>query len=102
MSDDGRMQGSSDHPIQLGKLPRRNPDKLWGGPATGASCTICGEPTVSGSVELELEFTNDSDGRTTTYRVHPHCFSIFNLELERLGRRAHVGVQQAVGSGEKV
>jgi hypothetical protein len=85
MSNDGRIQ-SSEHPTHVGRLPVRAPDKLWGGPATGDPCAICGVPTVPGSVELELQFTDDADGRMTTYRVHPHCFSIFNLELERLGR----------------
>ena len=45
----------------------RSPDKLWGGPATGDRCAVCGESTTPGEIELEIEFTHDSEGgRTST------------------------------------
>lgn len=85
MSDNGSMHDGIDRAKGTGELPRRTPDKLWGGPSTGALCAICGIPTSSGSVELELEFAADDDGAATTHRVHPHCFSLFTVEIDRSG-----------------
>ncbi len=67
--------------LQAGHVPRRAPDKLFGGFAAGDSCAVCGAVTASGEVVLELEFNVDSEGRRT-YQVHPHCFSILSLELQ--------------------
>ena len=85
MSNDIQLRIKAREAIQAGHLPKRSPDKMWGGPASGAPCAICGVETTLGVVELELEFFGDSDkARTTNYSVHPHCFAIFNLELQRL------------------
>ncbi len=85
--------------MRAGNLPLRSPDKLWGGPATGDRCAVCGESTTPGEIELEIEFTHDSEGGRTRYHVHPLCFAIFNRELERLsGRADNVGIQRAAES----
>jgi hypothetical protein len=85
MSNDTALRLKTRDAINAGTLPKRSPDKLWGGSATGARCAVCGVKTTPGAVELELEFTRDSEmGRTTTYFVHPHCFSIFSRELGRM------------------
>ena len=81
MSDDS-LQAKAREAMQGGFLPMRSPNELWGGPATGSPCAVCGASTASGQVELELEFTSDSHADRTTYRVHPRCFSIFKLELD--------------------
>jgi hypothetical protein len=82
MIDDSFLQAKAREAMRAGFLPMRSPNDLWGGPATGAPCAVCGASTASGQVELELEFTSDSDARRTTYRLHPRCFSIFKLELD--------------------
>jgi hypothetical protein len=82
MSDDGSLQAKARAAIEAGDLPRRSPDKVWGGPATGARCAICGTSTTPGDIELELEFTRDPESGRAGYSAHPHCFSIFTRELE--------------------
>ena len=82
-NDDNLLHATAREAAQLGELPRQSPDKVWGGPATGARCAVCGKATTIGEVELELEFTSDSATSRTSYRVHPRCFSTFSLELER-------------------
>lgn len=82
MIDDRQLHARAREAIQAGELPKRSPDKLWGGLATGARCAVCGGSTKSGEVELELEFTCDAGAPLQTYRVHPRCFSIFRLELD--------------------
>ena len=85
--------------IRARNLPLRSPDKLCGGPATGDRCAVCGESMTPGEIELEIEFTHDSEGGRTRYHVHPLCFAIFNRELERLsGRADNVGIQRAAES----
>jgi hypothetical protein len=83
LSTDNLLRERVRDAIRLGTLPSRAPDHLFGGLATGALCAVCGAPTTSGEVELELEFLQSETTRTT-FRVHPRCFSIFNLELARL------------------
>ena len=31
--------------LQAGTLPRRDPDRTWGGKGVGLPCTVCGEPS---------------------------------------------------------
>lgn len=82
--------------MRAGDLPLRSPDKLWGGRATGDRCAVCGESTTPGEIELEIEFTHDSEGGRTRHHVHPLCFAIFNRELERFSGRADNGGTQLV------
>ena len=84
--------------MEAGTLPKRSPDEVWGGPATGAQCAVCGALTTLGEVELEFTFTRDSD--RTTYYAHPGCFSIFSRELEGPPQSADHGTQQTAESME--
>jgi len=59
---------------KTGVLPKRPPERLYGGFGTGARCAICGGRTAREEMELELVF-NDEDGREKTYYAHQRCFS---------------------------
>ena len=97
MSSDELLQAKAFEAMRAGHLPRRSPHKLWGGPATGARCAVCGVPTTPGEVELELEFTGDSNAGRAKYQAHPRCFAIFSRELDRQPSIGS-GTQQAAGS----
>jgi len=85
--------------IRAGNLPLRSPDKLWGGPATGNQCAVCGVSTTPGQMELEIEFARDSETSRTRYHLHPLCFAIFNREIERSPREPeNPGARRAVES----
>jgi hypothetical protein len=101
MSDDNSLlQAKAREAMQTGDLPRRYPDELWGGPATGARCAVCGASTIPGDVELEFEFIHDS--QRSKYFAHPRCFSIFSRELEDLlGQAANPGTQQTAEPTER-
>src|SRR6185312_11184222 len=92
MSDDILLQAKAREAIQQGVLPRSSPDSVRGGPATGASCDICGTATIAGEFELEFEFTHSSKSGRTRYHAHPRCFSIFSREA--LGRAIYPSTQQ--------
>jgi len=96
MSDDSLLRKEAHSALQAGELPKRAPDRIWGGLATGGPCAICGRTMVAGDVALELEFTRDSDGSRATYHVHPGCYTSFNFELRgRAGRITQSGTSQA-------
>lgn len=63
-------------------LPDRPPDRIWGGPGTGARCAICNAAVHDGEVELEIEYVLHDRPRPKTFQVHLRCFS----KLESEGR----------------
>jgi hypothetical protein len=66
-------------------LPQRPPDRTWGGPGTGVSCTICGRPVEPHQTELEVEFVRPGDiARAATYNFHTDCFAAWESVLEKL------------------
>jgi hypothetical protein len=82
-SDDRALREQARESLRCGRLPRRMPDHTWGGPGSGAPCTICGARLAPGALELELEFV-DGDGMSSdSRRVHPRCFGVWQLELAR-------------------
>src|SRR5690348_2283486 len=85
MTGDRPLEEKIREALRAGELPTRAPSKLFGGPASGAPCAVCGVPTAPGEVELQLEFDGSAGGSPMIYRVHPRCFSMVTRELERLG-----------------
>ena len=83
MSDDTLLRERVREAMQAGILPKRSPDELWGGPATGAQCAVCGASTTAGEIELEFQFSGEPKGRAR-YFAHARCFSIFSRELENI------------------
>ena len=84
LRDDSLLRAKARHALEAGYLPKRSPDMLLGGLATGDRCAVCGVSTTPGETELELQFTEGADLRRTTFHAHPHCFAILNVELRRL------------------
>jgi hypothetical protein len=83
--------------IAAGELPDRPPDRLWGGPATGVRCVVCGEPTTEG----EVEFTYDGHAEGRSYYAHPRCLRIFEIEISRPARPAGEGASSRPGAGRQ-
>jgi hypothetical protein len=71
--------------IRAGTLPRRRPDRTWGGPGVGARCRICSTLVRQDEVELELEFhRSGSPTVSEKYHVHVRCFAAWELECQNL------------------
>ena len=67
--------------IESGKLPNRNPDRTWGGPGVGATCTICDLPVKRAEMEFEIQFARDGDNPgLDEFHVHLDCFAAWQLE----------------------
>jgi hypothetical protein len=66
--------------LRAGKLPNRAPDASWGGPGTGAQCSVCETAINSDDAEWELEFAEDSGPPPpATYFLHVHCHAAWDL-----------------------
>ena len=67
--------------IRTGKLPDAPPDRMWGGPAGGADCTICGAPVPPDQMEFEIEFAHHGDrAGPDRHHLHVQCFEAWELE----------------------
>jgi hypothetical protein len=66
--------------IRGGVLPKRSPDRIWGGAGSAARCRICGLSIAGDQTELELEFVAEDRSKSAYYIVHLRCFSVFEME----------------------
>lgn len=85
VSDDSARREKAREVVQAGKLPNRQPDRMWGGPGVGAKCSICNVPVNRDETEFEIEFAQEgADARPQTHHVHSRCFAAWQLELPSL------------------
>jgi hypothetical protein len=90
MSDESALRERARELIQAGTLPDRRPDRMWGGPGSGANCAICSTPAEPNEVEFEIEFARNGKGSAPdTYHVHARCLAAWGVERHNLepGRR---------------
>ncbi len=71
--------------LQAGTLPRRDPDRTWGGNGMGLPCTVCGEPIPTTDTEYELEFSHDGAAPgLDRFHLHLRCFDAWEMERTKL------------------
>jgi hypothetical protein len=81
MPDEPILRATAREVIRTGKLPNRRPDRTWGGPGVGASCTICGEPVTKDQLEFEIQFSRDGNNPgLDKFHLHIRCFAAWELE----------------------
>ncbi len=76
--------------VQSGKIPRRDPDRTWGGPGADVPCTICGQRITVSQMEYELQFRHD--GATPgldRFHLHLRCFAGWELERTKAPSDSH-------------
>jgi hypothetical protein len=57
-------------------LPRKPPNKMWGGRGRGGRCAACDEPISAGDVEFEIE------SRGALLYFHGRCHDLWSEERE--------------------
>jgi hypothetical protein len=82
MHDDGAPPRHPEDSSEIGAFLRRRPDRIWGGPGSGAACAACGERIDPEDAELELEFSG-ADAPFEPVRVHTRCFHGLHAEPTR-------------------
>lgn len=81
MPDETILRARAQAAILDGKLPRRRPDRVWGGPGVGAVCAVCDLPVTKDETEFEIEFAHDGDSPgLDKYHVHLRCFAAWEFE----------------------
>jgi hypothetical protein len=89
------LRAAADRELRSGRLPRRAPDDVWGGPGQGRACDLCRAPVGPGEMEVELEFRGEAPPRAQL-TLHVRCFDVWELE------RRSAGVLQEIASDTRV
>ena len=81
MPDEAILREKARAVMRAGKLPRRQPDRTWGGPGVGAECAVCASPVTKNEMEFEIQFARDgSVPGLDKYHVHVRCFAAWEFE----------------------
>lgn len=85
MPDEPALREYARQALQQRKIPNRAPDRVWGGPGVGASCTICDKPVHKDEMEFEVQFSVDGGSpHFAVYHIHVRCFSAWELVRSKL------------------
>lgn len=81
MPDEPILREKARAAIRAGKIPKRRPDRTWGGPGVGAICSICDLPVTKDELEFEIQFARDGDNPgLDKFHVHVRCFAAWEFE----------------------
>lgn len=80
MADESVLRAWAREAVKTGKLPDRPPERIWGGPGSGAPCAMCGKTVANEDVEFELQFASDQGPGAANCHVHARCFAAWELE----------------------
>lgn len=83
MADENVLRARAREAMKSGDLPEQPPDRMWGGPGSGASCAVCGKIVGPKEVEFELQFSSSGGAGPLTYHVHARCFAAWELERRK-------------------
>ena len=71
--------------LQAGTIPRRDPDRTWGGIGVDMTCTICGHRIPRDQMEYELQFSHDgANPGLDRFHLHLRCFSAWEMERTKV------------------
>ena len=86
MADDAIVAAKARDAIRSGALPARAASRTFGGPGTGATCAVCGEPVTRTQMELEIELNrHGATPGLDRYHLHTKCFAAWELERKKSG-----------------
>jgi hypothetical protein len=90
MTDDQVLRARARQAMKIGRLPEHRPERIWGGPGSGASCAVCGKDIGQEGVEFELQFSPGEQLGSGNYQVHVKCFEAWELERRTGGSNCQV------------
>jgi hypothetical protein len=85
MSNEGVLRARAREFIESGKLPQRLPSRTWGGPGSGAQCTLCGITIHSHEIDMEYDHPDGIDGETVQH-FHTRCLVLVEDEVRRFAQ----------------
>jgi hypothetical protein len=85
MPNEAQMRALARKILKAGKIPRRDPDRTWGGSGVEMPCTICGERITRDQVEYELQFSHDgANTGLDRFHLHLRCFAAWEMERTKV------------------
>jgi len=86
MTDENDLRQKARAIMVAGKLPRRRPDRIWGGLGVGVACAVCDRPVQPSEMEVAIQFALDGDNSgLDKFHVHDRCFAAWEFERENVG-----------------
>jgi hypothetical protein len=82
MPDELKLRYQARDVIRSSRLPLRKPDRMFGGPGSGALCPVCGELATKKELELEIEFNRHSV--VDRFHLHPRCYAAWEFERTKV------------------
>jgi hypothetical protein len=82
MHKDNNLDDTVREAIDSRRMPLYSPAQLWGGPGSGAACSICEAPIEAHSLEYELVFRGDKPETTITHHVHVACYTAWERAVD--------------------
>jgi hypothetical protein len=69
----------------LREQAREAPDRTFGGPGVGATCSLCGETIPRAETEFEIEFRrHGATPGLDRYYLHYRCFAAWEFERAKV------------------
>ena len=80
MPDEALRRTDARVAIRVGKLPRRAPDGVVGGPGSGRPCRVCGGLITHDETGYEVQFAHAGIASLVRFHLHRQCFTAWELE----------------------
>ena len=85
MPDEIRLRQQAREAIRSGKMPSRNPDRTYGGPGSGVTCSVCAELIRPDQAEIETEFKRHAvSPNPDRYFLHVRCLAAWEFERTKI------------------
>jgi hypothetical protein len=88
MSNEVEVRAQARHALISDKIPRRDADRIWGGPGADMPGTICAKRVTVSQMEYGRQFRHD--GATSgldRYHLHLRGFSAWEMERTKFEHR---------------
>jgi hypothetical protein len=87
MPNEAEVRQLARNAIVAGNLPRRDPDRTWGGTGVGMVCNVCGKAVTTKEMEYELQFAHDGAAPgLDRFHLHLRCFAAWELERTKISK----------------
>jgi hypothetical protein len=80
---ENRLNDLAREAIRVGRVPMREPDRMWGGDGGGERCAVCAEPVEGTAAGFELEF-RQGNGAADCCHLHVPCYAAWVEEFLRM------------------
>jgi hypothetical protein len=100
--DESALRQKAREAFDGGRLPRRRPDRMYGGPGSGVACAVCGVIITRDDMGLEIEFDrHGTPPGVDCYHVHPRCLAAWEVEVRRLDEGQRVNGMAALSPDDE-